>query len=247
MKSLQSDTYIIRSYDTDCSQSARITSLCNFFQESAWKHAHSMGLGWSHLDERGELWVLSRLDMHVTELPRWRDSVTLTTWACGVEKLFALRDFRITAENGRDLAAGTTSWLVIDMKTRRPKRISEIAEGVVIHSRDRALGRNAERLDFALEGRLQRSYEVGYSDIDMNNHVNNVTYIRWALDSFELPFLKERRLTDFSINFLSEALYGDRITVTVSPPAVSPGAHKIRLFRSEGEQEVARAACAFAP
>lgn len=250
MNNLQTDTYRIQSYDTDCSQRARITSLCSFFQESAWKHAHSMELGWSHLDERGELWVLSRLDLHVEELPRWRDVITLTTWACGVERLFALRDFHIHGEDGRELAAGTTSWLVIDTNTRRPKRMAEITRSIVIHSTDRALGRNAERLNFSMEGTPKRDYEVGYSDIDMNNHVNNVAYIRWVLDSFELSFLKERRVTDFSINFLSEALYGDRVTVTASPPAVPQGPYKIRLFRSEGEQgkqEVAQAACAFAP
>jgi medium-chain acyl-[acyl-carrier-protein] hydrolase len=247
MNSLHSDTYRIESYDTDCSRRARITSLCNFFQESAWKHAHAMGLGWSHLDERGELWVLSRLDMHIVELPRWRDLINLTTWASGVENLFALRDFRITAEDGSELAAGTTSWLVIDTATRRPKRMSRIAEGMIIHSADRALGRNAERLNFTLEGTPKRVYEVGYSDIDMNNHVNNVTYIRWALDSFELPFLRERRLTDLSINFLAEALYGDKVSVTASPPAFPQGPYKLRIFRSEGDQEIARAACAFAP
>jgi acyl-ACP thioesterase len=164
-----------------------------------------------------------------------------------VEKLLALRDFRISAGDGRELAAGTTSWLVIDTATRRPKRISEIADDMVIHSTDRALGRNAERLNFTLEGTPGRIYEVGYSDIDMNNHVNNVTYLRWALDSFELGFLKEHKLTDISINFLAEALYGDRITVTVTPPAIPQGAYKVRLFRLEGEQEVARAAAAFTP
>ena len=57
----------------------------------------------------------------------WRDIVHLKTWHKGAFKVLYLRDFQLFDEAGEALASATTSWLIIDMNTRRMVRNPELA------------------------------------------------------------------------------------------------------------------------
>jgi hypothetical protein len=39
-----SDSYRIRSYEVDLHSEAKLSALCNYFQESAWNHAEALGI-----------------------------------------------------------------------------------------------------------------------------------------------------------------------------------------------------------
>ena len=62
----------------------------------------------------------------------------------------------------------------------------------------------------ALPDTLPEAKEVVHSDIDMNHHVNNANYIRWALDAVSEKFRQTHRLTDVSVNFIAQAKISDR-------------------------------------
>ena len=49
------------SYDVDFTRRATSVSLCRYFLEAAWNHAEALGVGFSHLQQQGRYWVLSRL------------------------------------------------------------------------------------------------------------------------------------------------------------------------------------------
>jgi hypothetical protein len=46
--------------------------------------------------------------------------------------------------------------------------------------------------------------EVKYSDIDLNNHVNNCRYSDWVLDAMELDELKERGIRSIQLNYMQQ-------------------------------------------
>ena len=144
MKVTHSDTYAIRSYEADIHGKASLPAICNLMQESAWKHAHAMELGFEHLMDRNQAWVLSRLMLEINDLPEWREEIHLATWARGIHRLFALRDFLIT---GRETyIRATSSWLVIDLETRRPKRIEDLMDRMVSFEEKSACSRNADKI-----------------------------------------------------------------------------------------------------
>ena len=45
---------------------------------------------------------------------------------------------------------------------------------------------------------------VRYSDLDLNNHVNNASYVRWMLDSYPIEFHRRHRIHSLLVNFLAE-------------------------------------------
>ena len=54
--------------------------------------------------------------------------MTLTTWHKGFNRLFFLRDFVMTDDQGRERVKATTSWLVLNLETRSMVRDPELVE-----------------------------------------------------------------------------------------------------------------------
>jgi acyl-ACP thioesterase len=180
-------------------------------QESAWSHAHSMNLGFEHMMEENQAWVLSRLALEIEKLPEWREELLLTTWARGFHRLFALRDFIIAGK--ATYIRATSSWLLIDLETRRPKKIEVVHGRMTLHEKESACGKNAEKVDPFPELQKQHERPVYYSDLDVNGHLNNVSYIRWIIDSLPADFFINHPVVSLTINFLNEALWTDRLEI----------------------------------
>jgi acyl-ACP thioesterase len=204
----------IHSYDVNISRKLTMESLLRYFQEAAWNHAEHLGLGYSHLRERNQVWVLSRMMVVVDSYPEWGQSVALRTWPCGSMSLLALRDFELLDGTGHRLISATSGWLVLDLPSRRPQRIESILGSIREVPRYRAVGAEAARLAAAAESPDATVLNVKYSDLDLNDHVNNATYARWILDSYPVDFHRTHRLRRFTINFLAEVGADDSVMLS---------------------------------
>ena len=120
--------FSISSYDLDPGGKARLTTLANFFQETAYQHAKELGLGYEDMKVRKTIWALSRMRIQIHRYPAWNERIMLETWPSGAEKLFALRDFRVLDAGGEVIATASTAWLILDMDTHRIIRPREMME-----------------------------------------------------------------------------------------------------------------------
>jgi acyl-ACP thioesterase len=59
-------------------------------------------------------------------------------------------------------------------------------------------------------GEVANSFEVKYSDIDINSHTNSLNYVQWLSDCFPLDFYRTHHIRRFEINFMKEIMFGDR-------------------------------------
>ncbi|MGD8779752.1 MAG: thioesterase [Ignavibacteria bacterium] len=204
--------FSITSYNADFEGKATLPSFMQFLQEIAWEHAEHLDLGFSHLTEQNVLWVLARLKIKVNEFPNWQNVVKVKTWAAGKDNLFWYRDFKIFDSNGNVLAKATTSWIIINIETRRPQRADKMFR-VAIDVDERVFDEKLGKLPPLNCTDIKYQKVVGYSDLDLNDHVNNVKYIEWILDSYPLNFFKENKIDTVEVNYLAEAMYGDKILV----------------------------------
>ncbi|MFC1976207.1 acyl-[acyl-carrier-protein] thioesterase [Chloroflexota bacterium] len=206
------DEYRIHSYEVDPKGQATVPFLCQFMQESAWHHAENLDVGFARLHERNLAWVLSRQRVVIDTYPRWGDTIKIHTWATGKGRLFWYRDFKILDNDDNPIGRAATAWFVIDMTSRKPQR----ADSLQITLPDQiecVFDRRPGKVDTLSSGILTQSTKVGYRDMDVNAHVNNVKYIDWLLDAFDLAFHEAHILPELEINYLSEASYGDEVSV----------------------------------
>ena len=84
-----------------------------------------------------------------------------------------------------------------------------------------------------------KTFQVSYSNLDLNDHVNNVTYIEWLLDSIPLDFQRSYQLKELEILYLAEALYDDKLKSYLEQAGNSTYNHS--LVRDKDKKEVCRA------
>lgn len=215
-QAIWSEEFEIRSYLTDFRGNASIQTLCRFFQETAGNHARNMGFALDQLQAEGKTWVLSRFHIQVQRYPRWREHVRIETWPSGSIGFYAVRDFYLYNQQNQRLASASSIWLILDLNRKTPLRIPQALVDMNVTDRDRAI---ADRFDTlwrpeqgsALTRMFEKSFVARKSDVDLNRHVNNVSYVEWAVETVPDDVWRTHLLTEIEVSFRAETLYGDAI------------------------------------
>lgn len=203
----------IPSYDVDVAQLLKASSFMELAQEAANLHADILGFGYDSLMRTRTAWVLSRIHIHFSRHPRWREETDFSTWHKGARGLFYLRDFLMTDSEGETLVSATSSWLVLNIDTRRIVRDSGVCtEDICL---DNAIGEPCGKVQFPsdLEKELACVHTVSYSDVDMNGHTNNTMYLVWAMDAAGYDLVSTRPVHDVRINFSHETRPGEAVSI----------------------------------
>jgi len=210
-------------YDTDASFYLKPAAFMDMAQEIAYWAAQELGFGYDDLHVHHVAWVLSRMHFHFENPPKWRDDVTLYTWHKGADGLFYLRDFFLRDAEGNRLVTCTSSWVVIDERTRHLVRPEELQDKLSTGEVDDAIVERAPKVTMprGAEPEPAGEHKVVYSDVDIIGHTNNARYMVWAMDCIEYETVSGRRVRDAYINFNKET---------------TPGA-TVQLFRLQAEED----------
>jgi len=206
------DKYTIRSYEADAQGKATMPLLCRFMQESASNHAERLGFGISWLAENNFAWFLTRQLVVMDTYPKLGETIQLLTWPKGRDRLLWYRDFKILDSSECVIGRAVTAWLVIDLDRRRPRRTDTLPSLHPPNDVESALPRRPGKVAALSKNTPSHSIRVGYWDLDANEHVNSARYIEWILDGFDAEFHKSHRLAELEVNYLAEALYGDKVS-----------------------------------
>ena len=213
MELILKQTIKVKSYEVDYTGKMKLSALFYILQEIAYNHAVILNVGFKDLLEKKKFWVLSRMKILINEYPKWDDQIELQTWPKKVEKVFTLRDFMIYGNDNRHLVSATSLWMVLDLETKQVQRISSLIQDIPVLSGQHAVNETPGKItiDSTVENYLNQ--KVLYSDIDVNNHVNNAKYVEWLLNSFNMDFYRENIITALQINFMAEAIYEDTLLI----------------------------------
>ncbi len=234
------EEYVVRAYEVDASGRASLPTVCNWLQETAGIHAASLGWSVQRLGAQGLTWVLQRLRVRLDREVAWGERVKVQTWPAGVQRLFALRDFRITTVDGAPVGVATSSWVLLNLASRRPVRPPRVLEELAEPSAGRALVDDFERAPELDDAPRERVLEVRHADLDVNGHANNVSVIVWLLESLD-PGELAGSLSRLEVEFRAEAVRGDTIVTQAARLAAPPVAYAHRLVRRGDGREIARA------
>ncbi|UCG27875.1 MAG: hypothetical protein JSV24_00525 [Bacteroidales bacterium] len=233
-------SYAVHSYELDAGLRVPLTVVGNYIQDIAGKHAKAMNLGYEDMLAWDQFWVLSRLRISMKKYPGWNDTLNLETWPSGIGKLFAIREFRILDEKKEVIGDAASAWLIVDRSSRRP-RSPEILKDRIPVIPVSTTEVKLEKLPGVGCGTEHKPFVVKYSDLDQNNHANNVKYLQWILDSYPGNYCIDHLVKVFEINFLSETSLDDEIVIRTES-VNGPGAlFRHSLFRVSDEKEICRA------
>ena len=202
----------VRSYEAGVNNKMALPSLCNYLQEIAGIHADKLGVGIHLLQSEGITWMLSRLKLEVGRDVPWGEELKIRTWPSGTRgRLTATRDFTGSDRHGDEVFRGVSEWMTVNLAERKLVRLPDgfaslAPEGTPKLELGESGGKFAALGDVHGRSRIL----VRRSDHDFNDHVNNVHYVEWALESVPEEY-RRRSVSRLDIVFRQEAQAGDEL------------------------------------
>lgn len=184
-------------------------SLFSIFQDVASIHAEEIGVGYKSMLEKNLYWVLSRVKFDILKMPEINQVVIVETWPLKKGRIDFDRDIKILSEDGEVLIIGTSKWCVIDTINRtlqRTENVNYIGEYIS----DINYSEKFNKISIPNFEQVQNFvYEVRFSDLDHNEHMNNTNYANLVINA-----IQNKKFSHFEINYLSECLLQDKIIIS---------------------------------
>lgn len=185
-----------------------IKTLCDLFNDVAEVQTEEYGVDVDTLNAEGLTWMLHRLHIQLFKMPYKAEEVFIETWPSGIDRLFALRDYRMVRQNGEELVRATSEWMCIDLKRRRPVRqqqkVVDISSGHQIEHLQLLSILDEKEMKGEITG--GREFTATFDNIDFNGHVTQASYMRWITNALPFDFLKEFVLTEVEVVYAHEIM-----------------------------------------
>lgn len=229
--------FTVHSFDADAFGHLSPAALAGYLQEAAGRSADALGFGLADLNRRGATWVLARERVVLDRPVRWGETLTLETWPNGLDRLAALRDFRLLRE-GAEVGRALTTWFALDVATRRPVRPDQLFPPAFHAQGEHVLPVAEPPLPALAAHDVERRFQVRLADIDANQHVTNASYVAWALEAVDEACWRGQRLAALDVQFLAECHLGSYVR---SRSAAQPDGTRLHgIVREEDGKELAR-------
>lgn len=194
----------------------KIENIFLTMQEAAGKHAAILGASYEELKKKGIAWVLIRASLKMDNYPDFHTPVTVTTWPELERRLLFPRFFTFKDDDGNLLGTASTLWALMDIENRT--LAVPASKGVTVQTpAEPPLKLELPGKVHMPDGEIQESTICPkYSDLDVNNHVNNSRYIDWFCDQIPLEIHQEGILSEISVSYSREIRSGKTVKLEFS-------------------------------
>lgn len=199
--------------ETDCNHKIKTSVLFNFMQDLAAKSIDTYGHQYScdGLAKNGLGWFIIRYRVEFDEYPKDVKEIKLQTESRGCQRMTSFRDFEIfDNESGERILRAASSWFIVNLENKSVVNIAqEFPNFLRYEKRDDDLVLQKLKTLGSVDG--EKVFKVRYEDMDINNHVNNVVYITWALEALDYDFRCAHNLKTIDVYFKHDVKYGEEI------------------------------------
>lgn len=211
------DVVKISSHEVDQQNSIHPYVYLLMMQEAAGFHAYQKNLSIPQLMKEGKTWVVTRTKMEIYNYVGWPNSINLETWPQKPWRFYFPRVCRVSHPEVGALFTSLSQWVIVDLKTQRPIKPEQInfmktpvKEPIEVNP---DLGRKLRFDKESYDKITTYNPTVMYEDSDLNQHINNVIYFKWMLDSLDFSFRESHKLVELDISYLAQAYNTDKIEV----------------------------------
>lgn len=181
----------------------RISNLMSKLSDLATTNALQIGI-WNDSLAQKYGFVLTKETIILKRPIKVNELIKLNTRATGYKRIQFTRNYWVEDENGKEIAAIYSLWTLIDLQKRRIIRPDKVGIKMPeIISYDYTID-NYHEIHSELELTFIMERMVLYSDIDVNQHLNNSRYIEWAFDAIPLDVFESYYFKEISMMFKKE-------------------------------------------
>lgn len=200
--------------DVDFSGKTNVANIMTIFQQAVTEHTVVLGVNAPAVKEKlNAKWVITRVRFEINECLSIGDSYTVKTWPLEAKMLRFGRSFIIEKE-GRRIASAYTEWCLLDIDTDEVIRAKNLTMPIETYLTDKVITHpfSQKRVEMGKSDAVYTKI-IRAGDLDINRHVNNISYIKMALDCFDTNELESTDFKSFEMYYLSQCYEKDEITL----------------------------------
>jgi len=209
----------VRTSDCDKYLKLEASSVLDLFQESAGRDCLQYSLDSPTLiREKNLTWVLTGIALKFNEYPTWPTNVKIDTWTKSFKGFKALRDYRLFNEDNLSIIEGSSIWALLDIDSRRPIKLESLNNNIKLEEDNHVFTDIIPGKFDKLIGDYNSVSEiiVNKSDLDINNHVSNIRYLKWLFTYLDDNYIDDMELELVNISYRGESILGDNLSLKTS-------------------------------
>lgn len=210
------ETLTLRTPDCDFTGFWRPSAILTAMQETAGVHSSLLGCGRDALLKNGIVWVLTRCEVRMDIYPQAGDTITVETFPAPLRRWFFPRYYVFRNDRGGQIGCAATLWVLLKLEDRKmapPEQVGVVFPDNSDLTPPMGLPGAVEDVH-GKEKTLLRAPR--YSDLDVNQHVNNTRYADWACDALGVDVMRDCCLENMRINFAFEVRPDQEMTLKVN-------------------------------
>jgi len=212
MENVLTQTLTLQSRDCDFTGRRKPSEIFTAMQELASDHAAILGASYAVLRSVNLAFALTRTELHMDRYPKIGEKVVCHTWPAPVMKWMFPRYFIFENESGEQLGYAATIWVLMDLNERKMVTPAALPSPIPTSDRKPPLRMPGKAANLTGEGKM-RDYLPGYSELDVNGHVNNTRYVSWMCDALGVEALTGNCVRSIIVNYSHELLPGQTISL----------------------------------
>lgn len=222
----------IESYHVQPNGIMKLSSLLKLFQKAACLDLANFNISDYDLRDNNMAFVLVKYSVHIIKEMGLDEEIVIKTYPRQVRGAAFIRDF-IAEINGEICAKASSTWALLDLSERkllRPDAIDKV--GTIEPCQENPVIFPQLRRNFNFESPARTDVrKVHYSQLDMNNHLNNTYYSDFIFDQMHDLDVNFGKNMYVEINYKSEAKLGDKLNISFSD--VSNNEFYVKALKNE--------------
>lgn len=187
--------------DVDYMYEYHLYHLFERFTELATESATKIGL-WNHDMMKHYGWVVAKQSLHLDEPICYGDIIEITT-TVSKGSFVSFPRYYFVYKNNKQIGYCSSIWTLIDIEKRRMVSPQRIGIDIPLMPEKRLL-EAPQNIEMDIPMEHVKTRDVFYSDIDVNQHMNNTKYIQWVCDLLDDDVHKNNYISDISIQYKKE-------------------------------------------
>lgn len=204
----------------DASLRMTVPAILDCFQDAAIFEAENGRITVGYLYGRHIAWLLNSWQIVIDRRPGLNERIRVATAPYDFRGFLGYRNFTMTGEDGTVIVRAASIWTLVDTEKLCPvKATQELQDGY-------ELGEKLEmeyaprKIALLGDGEEREHFRVRKYQIDSNQHMNNVEYVKLAMETLE----EEDAIRELRVEYRKAARCGDEVASVV--------------IRAEGKQQV---------
>ena len=212
MKNYFEKQFELRYFEMNKLGEATATAMLTLLEETAADHCCHINHSLFDLQNQNIGWVLVSGVMQLDYYPKYKEKITIRTWLSSYSTVKGFRENIIYNQQNQIIGRAKGLWVFYDIEKRKPIIILDEIKEKWGFENEISINENiSQKITPVNSTNPSKKFKVNMFDVDSNNHVNNIRYLQWLMESIPIDFTDKYYLHSINGRFIKDAQFDDVI------------------------------------